>query len=120
MLDSPRAKLTFEAIGTSWHIDIADDISDSRQKEVLEKILKRIEIFDKDYSRFREDSLVTAMSKKTGTFQLSEDAKPMFYIYERMYKRTGGSLTPLIGKVMEDAGYDASYTLKPKEKISQP
>lgn len=110
----------FEAIGTSWQIDIAEDVSVSTQEELLQKIHERIDKFDKDYSRFRLDSLVTKWSKETGTFDLPSDAKPMLDIYERMYKLTGGSMTPLIGRVMEDAGYDAEYSLKTKPTLTQP
>lgn len=107
----------FEAIGTSWVIEVFQDV---QKESLLEKIRNRIDVFDRDYSRFRSDSLVTRMSKATGTYRLPPDAKPMLDIYERMYKLTGGSMTPLIGRVMEDAGYDAEYSLKTKATITQP
>jgi thiamine biosynthesis lipoprotein len=110
----------FEAIGTSWQIDIADELSKEQQESILKKIKDRIDTFDRDYSRFRKDSLVTKMSQEAGTYHLPTDAKPMLDIYERLYKLTGGSLTPLIGRVMEDAGYDADYSLKTKENMTQP
>ena len=51
-----QAVWTFEAIGAPWRIDTPDDLSDSQREAVAE----RIEAFDRDWSRFRADSLVIA------------------------------------------------------------
>ncbi|MES3005833.1 MAG: FAD:protein FMN transferase [Patescibacteria group bacterium] len=110
----------FEAIGTTWQIDITDVLDKGRRDGILKKIKDRIDIFDMNYSRFRADSLVTKMSQMVGAYELPEDAKLMINIYQRLYKLTGGSLTPLIGKVMEDAGYDPDYSLKTKTTLTQP
>lgn len=112
--------LKFEAIGTTWQIDIEESFSKEKELQLLEKIKNRIDVFDKDYSRFRSDSLVTKMSQEVGVYDLPDDAKPMMDIYERLYKLTGGSLTPLIGRVMEDAGYDPQYSLETKGTLTQP
>ncbi len=105
----------FEAIGTSWSIDITDPLSLDRASLLLEKIRARIELFDRAYSRFRADSLVTEMSTRTGMFVLPEDAVPMMRLYEELYHVTNGAMTPLIGQVLVEAGYDANYSLQPRE-----
>ncbi len=107
-------KFEFEAIGTSWVIDIDKDLSDKEKENLLLKIKDRIDIFDIAYSRFREDSLVTKMSKEAGEFTLPDDADKMISLYKKMYDVTGGLVTPLIGDVLSDAGYDADYSLQPK------
>ncbi len=104
----------FEAIGTHWKINIFDSAPQVEFSALLEKIQKRIEIFDKNYSRFRVDSLVTEMSQNAGTYTLPNDAKPIMDIYKKMYDLTGGMMTPLIGSLMVEAGYDAEYSLQPK------
>lgn len=106
--------MEFEAIGTHWKIDIQDAISDSTESDILKSILDRIAIYDKHYSRFRDDSLVGDMSKRSGEYILPEDAEPLFNIYETAYRLTNGSVTPLIGNLLSDAGYDAQYSLEPK------
>jgi len=83
-------------------------------------VRKRIDEFDKAYSRFRADSLVTRMSKETGIFELPPDAKEMMDLYYDLYKKTGGLVTPLIGNVLVDAGYDAEYSLKQKKDLVAP
>ncbi len=105
----------FEAIGTTWKIDIYQDLSDKEKTDLLAKIKNRIDIFDKDYSRFRPDSLVTEMPKRSGKFTLPDDADKMISVYKKIYDLTNGEVTPLVGDLLVSAGYDADYSLVPKE-----
>lgn len=106
---------SFEAIGTHWNIDVHDPRSVQADADLRKRVLDRIALFDKHYSRFREDSLVAEMARSAGVYELPEDARPMMGLYETLYSATKGALTPLIGSVMEEAGYDAKYSLVPKE-----
>jgi thiamine biosynthesis lipoprotein len=110
----------FEAIGTKWHIDIYRELDEAEKSDLFSKIKDRIDIFDKTYSRFRTDSLVTKMSKESGVFTLPPDAEPMLSLYRDLYVRTDGLVTPLIGNLISDAGYDAQYSLKQKNKLEKP
>ena len=67
----------FPAIGTKWIIDIFKGLSKVEEEKISILIKNRIDLFDIAYSRFREDSLVTKISKKVGEYILPEDAKPM-------------------------------------------
>lgn len=102
----------FEAIGTCWQIDYFG-------KNLESKIRERIEQFDKTYSRFRPDSLVSEMARRPGKFVSPEDASPLLVLYEKFYRETNGAFTPLIGNVLEEAGYDATYSLESKT-LQQP
>lgn len=110
----PKPKsIAFEAIGTHWTIDVFEP---SFNAQALEKaVLGRIELFDKAYSRFRSDSLVTKISQQAGEYKLPSDALPMFDLYAELYALTNGAMTPLIGQTISDAGYDANYSLKPSK-----
>src|ERR1035437_6663987 len=108
----------FEGIGTKWQIDIEKELSKEKEAEILSLIKNRIDMFDKNYSRFRDDSLVTKMSKEGGTFLLPEDAKKMLILYYDLYKITDGFFTPLVGNLLSEAGYDAKYSLQPKQKLN--
>jgi thiamine biosynthesis lipoprotein len=107
----------FEAIGTKWSIDIFDENSVSSeiasQNDLLSEIKKKVEFFEQTFSRFKADSLITRISQKNGTYELPQEAKPLFDIYEQFYRLTDGLMTPLIGKVLSDAGYDAKYSFQP-------
>lgn len=111
-------QFVFDAIGTGWVIDIYTPYERWNEKinleALLEQIKKRIDEFDKNYSRFRGDSLVKKMASNTGVYVLPDDAKLLFDLYYKLYQITEGALTPLIGNVMEQAGYDANYSLVPK------
>ncbi len=108
----------FHAIGTHWCIDFPTTLDAYRVEFVMQRIHSRIDEFDKTYSRFRPDSIVTMMSKTTGRYELPSDAAPMLALYRRLYDLTDGAVTPLIGQTLSDAGYDAAYSLKTKSMSS--
>ncbi len=107
--------ITFDAIGTSWSINVFETLRQTDSGLLKDAISQRISVFDKAYSRFRSDSWVSEIAKKQGTYTIPPDGEPMFSLYEKLYKLTGGAMTPLIGRAMEEAGYDANYSLVPKE-----
>lgn len=118
-------KFEFDAIGTHWTIDLFDallppsrgiegvqNLSGSEGVAHLQALIQaRIAEFDQTYSRFREDSLVSQIAKKAGVYAFPPDAAPLFALYEQVYHLTNGHVTPLIGQVLVDAGYDAKYSL---------
>jgi FAD:protein FMN transferase len=106
---------TFEAIGTYWAIEY-----EGADNPALENaIAKCVEAFDKTYSRFRTDSVVTRMSRSAGTYQLPADAHTLLQTYRAFYDATDGLVTPLVGNLLVDAGYDADYSFRPK-KLTRP
>jgi thiamine biosynthesis lipoprotein len=100
----------FDAIGTQWSIETKEELPDT----IIAAIMNRIEKFDQTYSRFRPDSLVTKIAKQPGSYQFPDDAKPLIEFYQRLYTQTSGMVTPLIGTMLEQAGYDANYTFSTK------
>lgn len=113
MTDHITYHQTFEAIGTHWSVSLLDHRLQSDHDLVMGRVIDRITRFDADYSRFRSDSLIAAIGKQAGSYQLPQDAQPMFDLYQQLYDISGGAMTPLIGDLLSDAGYDAGYTLRP-------
>lgn len=111
----PRAQWQFDAIGTSWWIGFYESVEAAKLQVLQGKVAERIEEFDKAYSRFRSDSLVTQISKIVGSYNLPADAKPLIHLYRQLYEISDGAVTPLIGNMLAEAGYDAEYSLQPKE-----
>lgn len=109
---------TFSAIGTSWVIDILEPITPRKLLALKKDIKIRIEAFDQAYSRFRQDSLVAQMATQPGRHRLPSDAAPLLALYSRLYQLTGGLMTPLIGDTIVAAGYDANYSLRPKQPVA--
>jgi FAD:protein FMN transferase len=108
---------TFEAIGAPWRIDTPDELSGSQRRAVS----ARIEAFDRDWSRFRDDSLVTRIARNPGRHRLPADAGPLLDWYRELYDGTAGRVSPLVGRTLESLGYDAAYRLTPAaEPVSVP
>ncbi len=104
----------FEAIGTHWQIDVQTDLSEVEWKSVLSSVHARIEVYDKTYSRFRSDSLVTKIANDGGSYVLPPDAEKLLSVYRSLYSLTDGKFTPLIGNILSDSGYDATYSFSQK------
>jgi len=102
-----RRRREFEAIGTHWQIDTDLQLTTDQWSAIDQ----RIEEFDRTWSRFRSDSLVSKVAAGPGSFAFPPDAGPLFAFYRRLYELTGGAVTPLIGGALEHLGYDAGYRL---------
>jgi thiamine biosynthesis lipoprotein len=100
----------FDAFGTQWAIE-ARDVLTPRLKAIVSH---RLDEFDGIYSRFRSDSLVSRLSTP-GTYEFPDDFRNIFEIYRTSFQLTDGRMTPLVGSMLEDAGYDKTYSLEPKE-----
>jgi thiamine biosynthesis lipoprotein len=109
-----KRELTFEAIGTQWSIRIESELTQTEWLHLDRLVQTRIDEFDKTYSRFRKDSIVARMAESAGGYDFPNDVQDLLTFYERLYRATDGAVTPLIGGVMSDAGYDANYSLRAK------
>ncbi|MBG6055539.1 thiamine biosynthesis lipoprotein [Salinibacterium sp. CAN_S4] len=105
--------MRFDAIGTGWQIDTAEPISQG----LATRIHARIDEFDRTYSRFRDDSLVSTIARSPGTFGFPDDAAALFDTYRRLYAATDGRMSPLVGRAMDDLGYDRTYSLRPTGRV---
>lgn len=110
---------SFDAIGVPWKIGIGGaELAASAFGGPLAgphetAVLNRIAQFDRDWSRFRDDSLVAQIARSAGNYRLPDDAEPLLAVYERLYAVTDGRLSPLVGASLEQLGYDAHYRLNP-------
>jgi thiamine biosynthesis lipoprotein len=106
----PKSELAFEAIGAPWKITTPDPLA----PQLVTAVHSRIDEFDAVYSRFRADSLVTAIAERPGTWTFPKDAAPLFSLYRTLYNATSGTMSPLVGARLENLGYDRDYTLVPR------
>ena len=103
----------FDALGTSWELASAQSISPSLKKVIS----KQLSLFEHTYSRFMQNSLVSAIARKPGTYTFPESATEIFSFYEQLFFLTSGKMTPLVGDALSSAGYDERYSLKPRATI---
>ena len=109
LVDPLPVAWSFDAIGTVWRIDTAEPLTAAQQQAVTE----RIERFDRDWSRFRRDSLVSRIAREPGHHRLPDDAGPLLELYRELYAASAGHVSPLVGRALESLGYDAAYRLTP-------
>lgn len=106
-----KPKFTFEAIGTQWAIETPAPL-----KAALKTALTtRIEEFDRAYSRFRTDSLVTKVAEQSGVFEFPQDSEALVGFYRTLYDVSDGKVTPLVGRALAQSGYDADYSFVRRE-----
>ncbi|MFS0867001.1 FAD:protein FMN transferase [Microbacterium sp. 179-B 1A2 NHS] len=107
MSASPGSGLwRFEAIGTTWRIDTAQPL-DARTRAGVGAVIDR---FDRDWSRFRSDSLVSALAQDGGVVPAPPDAAVLLDAYAAVSDATGGAVNPLVGDALARRGYDAGYS----------
>lgn len=101
---------TFDAIGTGSGIETPHPLS-SATRAAVSAVVDR---FDRQWSRFRTDSLVSALAEGRATsVEAPEDADAMLALYDEVDAATGGAVNPLVGDALARLGYDARLTLAP-------
>lgn len=105
----------FDAIGTQWEIETVHEPGAQARRLVTAEI----ERFDRQWSRFREDSAVSAVGRDGGTIE-SADVGPMFDAYGALAEATAGAVNPLIADSLGALGYDAAYSLVAGAPVAAP
>ncbi|MBT9605630.1 FAD:protein FMN transferase [Microbacterium sp.] len=102
---------TFDAIGTSWAIETAHPLSSVARAGVA----VAVDGFDREWSRFRDDSLVSALAEgRTASVVAPADTDAMLALYDELDAATRGAVNPLVGDALARLGYDARLTLTPR------
>jgi len=107
--NKPAHNWRFEAIGTQWSIETAWGLSDDERTAIS----KLIDDFDRTYSRFRDDSLVSKIAAKAGIYTFPDTVSQLVGFYHELYMATNGAVSPLVGQLLSEAGYDKTYSLQP-------
>lgn len=104
----------FDALGTGWTVTTDVPLAPHTRAAVAAE-LDRV---DRYWSRFRATSTVSTMARAAGSYPIAPADQPLIDWYRRLYEATGGTVTPLIGQTIADAGYDAGYSLRPRDTIA--
>lgn len=110
---------SYESMGTWWEISIWDSIDKKKFDELKAEVIQSSELFDKTYSRFKADSLVSKIAETSGKFFVPLDFTKMLQWYIDLYLLSDKTISPFVGKVLSDMGFDENYSLKSKNKISK-
>lgn len=101
--------MRFEGIGAPWEIEAPGGIPAGTQHAIL----RRVDDYDRVWSRFRADSLVSRIAREPGDWPLPAEAGPLLALYRELYAATGGRMSPLVGASLERLGYGADLSLRP-------
>ncbi len=99
---------SFSAIGTRWEIETAAPLAEETRADVM----RCVERFDREWSRFRADSLVTRLARDGGRAPAPRDTSVMLGALSEMAESTRDAVNPLVGVSLESLGYDAAYSLR--------
>ena len=97
----------FDAIGTRWEIETESPL-DVHERAAVSAV---IDDFDRTWSRFRADSLVSSLARSGGEVPGPADAVAMLDAYRMLSEATGGAVNPLVGESLSALGYDATVSL---------
>jgi thiamine biosynthesis lipoprotein len=111
-----RAVWSFDAIGTRWTIETDAPLP----APVIDSVGAVISRFDQDWSRFRDDSVVSQLARGGGSVPAPPDADAMLEVYAQLDAATDGAVNPLVGDSLARLGYDARYSFAPEDPRRAP
>lgn len=106
-----EAAWRFEAIGTHWAID--GDVDRAAVGALIDD-------FDRSWSRFRSDSLITKLAVDGGTAETGSQTGRLMDLYARLHVLTGGAVNPLVGGTLAALGYNAEVSLRVSATVDTP
>lgn len=106
----------FDAIGAPWQIETAVPLATDARAAVEGTISE----FDREWSRFRPDSVVASLARAGGEVTAPPDALDMLEAYDALDRATGGAVNPLVGASLAALGYDPDYSFRDSGAVSAP
>lgn len=106
---------TIQGLGTTWWIEIFDEMQIEKQQIVYHDLLLFITKFDEKYSRFRSESLISNLNDTGFLLKPDQETLDLLQYGITLYHETHEVFNFLVGETMEQTGYDAIYSFTPKE-----
>lgn len=106
----------FEALGTYWWITLYDEPARSVIPVLQESVMRNIRSFEKDYSRFLPDSILSRLNSARSLSAAPPDLIEMIRISLKLGEVTHGLFSLGVGGMLEERGYDRTYSFSPKKK----
>src|SRR6056297_450900 len=105
-------KFSFQALGTTWWIEIFADLSEKQQAEVKDFCLLFVSTYENNYSRFKTDSQLSILNRDRVLTNPSKEFITLLEYGKRLYLRSDTHFNLLTGHILESKGYNASYSFK--------
>lgn len=104
---------SYESMGTWWKISIWDSLPNNKILKLKSHVEAMSHDFDEAYSRFIKNSYILKLFSNPGEYAIPHDLFKMLKIYKSFFLVSGKKMTPLIGRALEEAGYDSDYSFTP-------
>lgn len=106
---------TKKLMGTDVVLTLVTAKTTTQTQAVFADIWRVIVLFDKRFSRFRQDSELTALNTNAGEWvDISEAFYELLKVSRKMSVDTGGIFNPFILPALSDAGYKSSWAPTPE------
>ena len=110
---------SFEAIGTTWWIEIFDEVEDKTLTVVSSHCERFANTFESDYSRFKADSILSTLNRERTIRNPSLEFQTLLSYGKNLYLRSNQAFNILSGHHLEARGYDASYSFTTKPNFKE-
>jgi thiamine biosynthesis lipoprotein len=108
--------ITLSALGTTWWIEVFDEISTERHERIADSIMALLSSLETRLSRFKDDSLVGVLNHERSVRTTDTDLVALVGHGRDMYRKTKGAFNILVGDALIARGYDSSYSLAAMER----
>ncbi|MFT5831667.1 MAG: thiamine biosynthesis lipoprotein [Candidatus Paceibacteria bacterium] len=103
-------KFSFEALGTTWWIELFEDLENANLDEVKNFVEVFVSAYEKNYSRFLDDSQISVLNRERTFKNPSLEFVQLLEYGKRLYLRSDTHFNLLTGHILESKGYNADYT----------
>jgi len=107
---------TINALGTTWWIEIFDEMTPEKMQSVHDGLHLFISAFDKKYSRFNPDSVISTLNASRKLTNPDQETIDLLNYGVMLYHDTNAVFNFLIGEQLVNHGYDALYSFTPKDE----
>lgn len=114
-------KHTFEALGTTWWIEIFDHETSADTLKVTFGSLERfVHAYEAAYSRFKPDSVISTLNKHRTVPEPTEACRALLTYGKELYLRSNTHFNLLTGHILEARGYnqDLTFTATAPESLT--
>ncbi len=108
-------KFSFEALGTTWWIELFENLSSKNLDEVTNFVEVFASAYEKKYSRFQSDSQISILNRERSFQNPSPEFVQLLEYGKHLYLRSDTYFNLLTGHILESKGYDADYSFSANE-----
>ena len=99
---------TFTAMTTEIRV-VVPHVDEGEERRLAACVVARFERSEQTFSRFREQSELSAWNRAPGTFEPSEELRGALWRAARYESLTGGLFSARVGATLRAQGYDRSF-----------